>query len=380
MSKSNNYLIHDKPNWLLEAAVCIAEQYFYREGEVIENHNKFGMNKDEMIDSFRKYKDYKKSISSEIMPIYAGYPLLDKIFREIGGETEIGICFATSLVMFCGDRLSLDMDNKIIDEIINEFMVDTISDLRMDYTQDEVIIHDLTGLIDLLDIMNIDDVFKMQLIHVYRNKHEIMKQLSEMLHACAFICKKYFYIIEEECDKLAVAISEIDDLEAFLDSSVGMKINTSFKGEIFPTIMCFNQFSMRFKNNKLVYHMGIYFLNLVDLKEKNKFNDAQIITDLKALADPSRLKIIDLISKDKMYLQELAEALSLTPATISHHINVLLKSELISITIDAERTKKTYYETNCTKIESLGDSIKKLVTIQDQGGDVYGGKSKLSIW
>ncbi len=46
------------------------------------------------------------------------------------------------------------------------------------------------------------------------------------------------------------------------------------------------------------------------------------------------------LAKEPMYIQQLAEELNLTPATISHHIDVLLKSELISITMDVEKSKK----------------------------------------
>ena len=373
-----NNITHNTPNWLYETAACLSEQYINREKEVIENHTKRGMTKDEIIDFFHKYKLYKETVSNEIVPIYNKYPLLEKFFKEIEFASEIHHCIALSLVMFLDEDLSASISHIKIDEVINKYMSTVMSDLTTDNTDVKLNINNLTDLMDVLSQVNIHDNLQIQLISLYHNRYEIINQLSEMLHLCAPISKKYFYIIEDEYEKSVEYVNKIDDLEKHLESSIDMKISAPFNGEITLTIFYFNSLSMNINNDKVLYHIGMYFFLLVDLKEKNKFNDAQIITDLKALADPTRLKIVGLLSKNNMYIQELSESLELTPATISHHINILLNSELISITVDAEKTRKIYYEANSKKIDSLGDAIKGLVIIDDQGGNVYGGENQLS--
>ena len=89
-------------------------------------------------------------------------------------------------------------------------------------------------------------------------------------------------------------------------------------------------------------------------------NDKHLITDLKAIGDETRLRILRLLTEQKMYNQELAEALNLTSATVSHHMNVLLQSRLISIALDTEKTKKVMYEINKQRLEELGDAIKSI--------------------
>jgi DNA-binding transcriptional ArsR family regulator len=51
----------------------------------------------------------------------------------------------------------------------------------------------------------------------------------------------------------------------------------------------------------------------------------------RALADPMRLRILGLLADRSMYGQELAEALAVTPPTISHHLNMLKAAGLITV-------------------------------------------------
>nr|WP_243167914.1 metalloregulator ArsR/SmtB family transcription factor [Anaerocolumna cellulosilytica] len=92
----------------------------------------------------------------------------------------------------------------------------------------------------------------------------------------------------------------------------------------------------------------------------NEFNDTQLTADLKAIGDATRLKILHLLSGKELYLQEMADALKLTPATVSHHMNILLQSEMVCITVNIEKAKKVYYSLNPVKLTELGETIKRL--------------------
>lgn len=81
-----------------------------------------------------------------------------------------------------------------------------------------------------------------------------------------------------------------------------------------------------------------------------------------------------------MYLQEIAEALELAPSTISHHIQILLNTMLVSVTVDAMNSRKIFYETNKDKVKELGESIKTLFQIIDIRSDYYGKKPQCYLW
>lgn len=52
---------------------------------------------------------------------------------------------------------------------------------------------------------------------------------------------------------------------------------------------------------------------------------------LKAMADPKRLKIIDLLSQDSLCACEVLEHFDFTQPTLSHHMKVLEKAGIISV-------------------------------------------------
>jgi predicted transcriptional regulator len=50
----------------------------------------------------------------------------------------------------------------------------------------------------------------------------------------------------------------------------------------------------------------------------------------KALADENRLKIVGLLSKEDLSVEQIAEMLKVSPSTISHHLSKLTKARLVS--------------------------------------------------
>lgn len=56
----------------------------------------------------------------------------------------------------------------------------------------------------------------------------------------------------------------------------------------------------------------------------------------KALADPARLRILGLLAEKSHAGHELAERLSLTPPTISHHMRRLVEAGLVDVTPEAQ--------------------------------------------
>ena len=50
---------------------------------------------------------------------------------------------------------------------------------------------------------------------------------------------------------------------------------------------------------------------------------------LKALADESRIKILDMVMKDELYVEAISEMLDLKPSTVSHHLKKLMAVDLV---------------------------------------------------
>lgn len=74
--------------------------------------------------------------------------------------------------------------------------------------------------------------------------------------------------------------------------------------------------------------------------------DAEMLTLFKCLADRSRLQILKSLAQEDMYVERLAERLSLTPPTISFHLKKLAEA-------GAVRSYKTQYYTMYALEKSL---------------------------
>lgn len=70
----------------------------------------------------------------------------------------------------------------------------------------------------------------------------------------------------------------------------------------------------------------------------------------KALSDPTRRAILDLLKGGAKTAGEIGEPFDMTGATVSHHLSVLKEAGLIS---DERRGKYIYYELNLSILDEI---------------------------
>ena len=71
---------------------------------------------------------------------------------------------------------------------------------------------------------------------------------------------------------------------------------------------------------------------------------------LKALADPTRREILELLKQGRMAAGEIVDHFSVTGASISRHLSVLKEADLIR---DTREGKYIYYELNASVLEEI---------------------------
>ena len=81
---------------------------------------------------------------------------------------------------------------------------------------------------------------------------------------------------------------------------------------------------------------------------------------LKALSDPSRREILNLLKGGRMSAGEIVEHFDVTGASISRHLSVLKEADLIR---DTREGKFIYYDLNASVLEEI------LLWITDLKGD-----------
>ena len=70
----------------------------------------------------------------------------------------------------------------------------------------------------------------------------------------------------------------------------------------------------------------------------------------KALSDPARREILLLLRKGRLSAGEIGSHLDMTGATISYHLNVLKKADLV---FEAREKNFIYYELNTSVVEEV---------------------------
>ena len=75
-----------------------------------------------------------------------------------------------------------------------------------------------------------------------------------------------------------------------------------------------------------------------------------------ALSDPNRQKVLDLLKKKEMAVSEIAAYLNITLPTLSHHLDILKRANLISSRRDGQRI---LYSLNLSVFEEVSEKIIK---------------------
>lgn len=73
-----------------------------------------------------------------------------------------------------------------------------------------------------------------------------------------------------------------------------------------------------------------------------------------ALSDPNRQKIIDLLKKKEMTVSEIREHLEITMPTLSHHLDVLKRADLVS---GRRAGQQIFYSINLSVLDDITEKI-----------------------
>ncbi len=78
-----------------------------------------------------------------------------------------------------------------------------------------------------------------------------------------------------------------------------------------------------------------------------------------ALSEPNRQKIIDALKKREMPVSEIALNLNITLPTLSHHLDILKRADLIS---GRREGQQIIYSLNLSVVEEVAEKIAKFLT------------------
>jgi len=108
-----------------------------------------------------------------------------------------------------------------------------------------------------------------------------------------------------------------------------------------------------YNENKNIILRGLYKRDISSQELATVLKDK-----LKLLSDPKRLSILRMTYMKPMYGKEIADALNLTTATVSHHLDLLRKAQLLNM--EQERHIK-YFSTNTRAFDKLLSEMTKYI-------------------
>ena len=80
---------------------------------------------------------------------------------------------------------------------------------------------------------------------------------------------------------------------------------------------------------------------------------------LKAISDPKRLRIVDMLSCGELCGCKILEAFQITQPTLSHDMKVLIESGIVR---DRREGKNIYYTLDSERLAAFGETLQHIVT------------------
>lgn len=349
------YIFKLEPVWKIEAVYAMVSHFNSIEERLIENSDKYGLTNEAMYEFLEKYIGYKKAVLNKAMPIFnKKYKKLQPyLVEDIDGlRSPMVVQIIDKHRDILNETLNDETVDYILKRIIDRILYDSLGDEGLNYNFNE-----LSDIVFSLNKTQLSDVVKMNIINFYIDRYNLCRMIVDLTSDIAPICERYFYHIEDEYKKGCDYISNKDNIDKFINQYTNIDTNDAEDMELNINIFFLNRLLINFNAGEKKIFVGYKSIELLELKNNNQYTDTQMVTSLKSMADVTRYKILNMLSKKTMYMQEIANVLELTAANVSHHINMLLQNNIITAVLDMDKNKRIYYELNESEISNLLTSI-----------------------
>ena len=369
-------IIVDEPNFLLQA-MQLMDSYFNREpGEdtagwinrpLVKRKDNFIMPEAEINAAFSDVADYLRLIRGEAAACLGGSEGLAEMFSlaTLDDNGEGKEYFLSVSLLMAGDVDSasgLSRDDFVRGclrrlEYLSE-LPDAPEDDEQQADRDVSAAFSMGDVFSKLNNTLFNDAQRMVLLRFFQDIDRFYARVREGLEKLEVICRRHYPLVEKRCrEKMERYLRQGSD-----SMPVRYMYRLVLKGETLrprdPVHLCvtpvmYNSMGLRFivdqPLNKLLW-IGMIYEDLDELKNRQKRRQESTEEQLKAIADPTRLSIMRMLSQRPHYVQELADALGLSPATLSHHLKVLLHAMLVGTGIEGRRS---YYSLNAEELSGL---------------------------
>lgn len=346
-------IVSKEPYWLMEAMVCMNYVPTLDSEEWLNKNS--GWTRRQKEEFLAPYRSYRDAMRAGLQTIFAQYPMLAGYVDTRMRERESLRSFDPPMISFLTQMQEIlegeeQPGEEELEKALNRAfgkMLD--SDLQKSPETEDIVIGGLSDVMAALEGWDGEDADKFKLLRLYSERQEVVEQLWSLKEPCREIGLGCLELVRERFDACMEDIRNQEKLSALLDG-MGLQWEEECEVRILPAIMRYDGIMLQasYENQtmdslKLKIYLGIECFYLFADKRENCYDDNRLLAGLKALGDPTRLKILGQLVERPCYLQEMARTLGLTPATVLHHLGVLIGEDLIEIQVTKEK-KKVYYQ------------------------------------
>lgn len=375
MSREWKLSIRQEPFWLQEMFACMNYVYALDSEEWLNKNSSWSRRqKEEFLAPYRRYRETMRAGSQPILeqyPLLAGYvdpsPRDQESLRSCEPPIQAFLIQMQSVL----EAEEFPPEGELEEQLNDAFQRILGSDLQKSPDAGDPVIHGLPDVMAALEGWDGTDADKFKLLRLYSERREVMEQLWNMREAASEIGRECLKLVGDRFDAAMEKIRNQKEIEALLDA-VGLQWREDCIGRITPTVMPYDRIMLQLKETPqdsgkfdMNLQVGIETFYLNQARKEDLYNDDQLLARLKALGDPTRLKILHQLVERPCYLQEMARELELTPATVLHHLGILMEQSLIGIQMTKEK-KRVYYQVNEQGLQEVSQGIAQLTLSREE--------------
>lgn len=390
-SMQRRLIIPDEPDFFFEA-LCLmvdglrrlhqgADLEQWAEAPLVKNSENFSLSLQEIDQLFPDVRDYLHRCRRQARPLLETeqeLAALAAICAGDGGEEREDQCFLLSALhmsvvgsggvpqrdIFVTACLRLLHDLVSGDEGAGARPEDADAPTGPDF--------DMAGIVATVSRAPLADNQRMQLLRFFQEIDTWHARIGNLLDRLAVICREHYPLVRQRYAYKVQALRQEGGQAGPLQWMQRMTLDVSPLRPHDPLhlrigIMSYNGLNFllsEWKQLPLTIEHGLLFDELSRLQGEQRARQQLTADQLKALADPARLRIIRSLSARPCYVQELADQLSLTPPTLSHHLSVLMRVLLVGV---RPQGRRSYYHLNAQELAALSDDLGALAGRAKEG-------------
>lgn len=209
-----------------------------------------------------------------------------------------------------------------------------------------------SSVVDTLESGDYTDQAKWQIMALLEQPK---KRIEQAAHAIQENIQAFEYAYSKVKTELGVMIDQFEERSNKDQPTHLMKVSQGIGAitEVTPTLAF--PFAVYVTDQLCFYGL---LVDRLTGEEEPSFSKSEVLIGAKALGDSSKLEILLALKTESLYSLEIAERVNLTPATVSHHMNLLLAAGFVDI---EKREGKAYYHLSKTGLERFLEGVSEFV-------------------